>query len=696
MHNLIIDSGFLKKAAPEDGPSLEQQFGILTNGRISAKYPKLDDMRLAFQLIEQRDKPSGDAVGVAVYVVGSSVVMVPSFYHAGDINTGDMMFLPDEQIFLPLSEPWLAWVQQRGLGNNGTIIPRGAVGREYEAGAETIRKRTDPLLKTACLYLRGLLRVNPDLERDGADVSVLDMALGMGKEASCALLTAMDEDDGRLVNAFLQWNGKDAVLDFVKTAAERFGHTDTEAETSSLLEPFTDLPGELTPDERIAMHRDGFVIRTAGKDAPPVIRCDRLKTQFTTVTASGIRVLPSFDGSARRCLVMRSEPLCFKDPADVHDRGFRRPLPGTSNSVIVFTGSDGNKCIDMRTPIIEMASSETMAFNRSMLEGRGTAASKCRSKLTFGSLVLCPDGIAYRLSMEATKHNDCWISGGQTILVGDDPEQISPVKLASCIVLPSRSRIVAEPDYERDSSTESRFVGPDALEHFMRSYTSKYYHRIKLTSNGTETSVTGDKSSDSPMSTKQASLHLVNDYNIDPADVRLMMDDVLQGSPRELRHASYLVYKTAALEDVPANAGYTEVENKGPVTDDIAGEAKKDIEQIKETAIEAANSGVKEVFDVTVLKQLVKRTRVNSDISDDMPLFMRVLDSICKKLFMLYWHTENFSDKYGASKLKEIENGLKNALDTLSEITIFFVIRSSEGISGTGIDGGELMRGHDL
>ena len=41
MHSLIIQRNMTKRATEEDGPSFEQQFGILANAVISDKFPQL-------------------------------------------------------------------------------------------------------------------------------------------------------------------------------------------------------------------------------------------------------------------------------------------------------------------------------------------------------------------------------------------------------------------------------------------------------------------------------------------------------------------------------------------------------------------------------------------------------------------------------------------------------------------------------
>jgi hypothetical protein len=46
--------------------------------------------------------------------------------------------------------------------------------------------------------------------------------------------------------------------------------------------------------------------------------------------------------------------------------------------------------------------------------------------------------------------------------------------------------------------------------------------------------------------------------------------------------------------------------------------------------------------------------------------------------------------------MKALEDSIKNTMDSLSELTIFFKVRTVDGDNGIGQDGGELMQGHDL
>jgi hypothetical protein len=162
---------------------------------------------------------------------------------------------------------------------------------------------------------------------------------------------------------------------------------------------------------------------------------------------------------------------------------------------------------------------------------------------------------------------------------------------------------------------------------------------------------------------------------------------------------SFYIAKTAADKDgwENSNIPMSQHTNVGPITNLVPmPSVLEDPEKLKQVAITAAEQGVKEVFDVTTFKLLIRQNRFLEEIHDDLPLFMQTLDSLCRKLFLFYWHTKEFEDQYGTVKMKALEDSIKNTMDSLSELTIFFKVRTVDGDNGIGQDGGELMQGHDL
>ncbi len=301
MEKLIIRRGMTKQAANEDGPSFEHQFGILSNAIIADKFPQLDRMKLAFQLIEKTEDNS-DACGAVVYAVGKSIIFIPSFFRNNKLKTGDMFFIAQTQQFLPLSDPWLAWLKNKDLTDVAKEIPKefsdGIIGPK----GTTIREIADPLVKSASVFLRGLLHLEPDMQKSVTDASLLDTAIAMGKQASEALLDNMIKNQDFL-NSTLAFYSGDALDTFAKQATAL---TEEPVSSVELILPLDKEASSLNKQELNALHRDGFFIRKQASDITPVvIRKKQLSGMFTKINGAGKHKALQTSGEIEDALIMK-------------------------------------------------------------------------------------------------------------------------------------------------------------------------------------------------------------------------------------------------------------------------------------------------------------------------------------------------------------------------------------------------------
>lgn len=313
-----------------------------------------------------------------------------------------------------------------------------------------------------------------------------------------------------------------------------------------------------------------------------------------------------------------------------------------------------------------------------------------------------------------------WVNAYQSVSVSENPDLQKPIGTGNSIILPQGCRILFCPvefnedgtrrPYQevdklreegkgKDKSPAPAFVTMSTLDAYITEFCNKRYDVAKIYSNGQEF-VISDKlnMSNPPMSIKEAAFTLVDRYEIDPAIAKVMLKEANNGATYDHpRSTQYFLEKRADELWDDSNIPMTKVPNKPPRTEfQEMPLALEDPAQLQQAITTAAQNGIKEVFDVTTLKLLVRQNRFFDEISDDIPLFMRVLDSLCRKLFQFYWHTDKMEEKYGMVKLKALEESLKCTIDSLSELTVFFKLRTVDGSGTVGDSNGELMTGNML
>lgn len=104
----------------------------------------------------------------------------------------------------------------------------------------------------------------------------------------------------------------------------------------------------------------------------------------------------------------------------------------------------------------------------------------------------------------------------------------------------------------------------------------------------------------------------------------------------------------------------------------------KDFKQNLQLAQTAGKKGQKEVFDVSMMAGMLKTVRQDSLVDRHLGDLMAALDSLGRLLMNFYWHQEEFEDRYGKSDMPELEDSLRNAFESLGDITLFLKEKTIE------------------
>lgn len=227
--------GFVKLA--DDGgqdTSFEQSFSNAAHAYLREKAPTLLDHELGFQLVD-RSQDNKKAVGVFVFKVGSQKLMAPIFWLKGAMKGHELLYMRNQDQFVPLKENWLNYILNRKPNILGSGVPRntGQLGvrppelnRIVNSPAKLASARFNPAVREF-LPLMSKLAMQ-DLGEAVADLAThcrerLDLSHFMKQASLPALQVAVQMMQQRpaIARAFDEWHGMGVLQTAVKEAKAR-------------------------------------------------------------------------------------------------------------------------------------------------------------------------------------------------------------------------------------------------------------------------------------------------------------------------------------------------------------------------------------------------------------------------------------------------------------------------------------------
>jgi hypothetical protein len=95
-------------------------------------------------------------------------------------------------------------------------------------------------------------------------------------------------------------------------------------------------------------------------------------------------------------------------------------------------------------------------------------------------------------------------------------------------------------------------------------------------------------------------------------------------------------------------------------------------------AVQLAQHGQKEIFDVQAMATLAKYVGVNDKITEYLPSLVEGMDRLGRILFLMHWDTEKFVDMYGRGDLPELVELVTNVFKNIGDLIIFLKRKSPE------------------
>lgn len=106
-----------------DDTPFEQAFSNLAHAYLQDKAPGLLDHEIGFQLLD-RNNENTKAVGVFAFKVGSLWLYAPMFFLNGDLKGHELLYLKNQDMFVPLKENWINYLVNRKPNILGQGIDR--------------------------------------------------------------------------------------------------------------------------------------------------------------------------------------------------------------------------------------------------------------------------------------------------------------------------------------------------------------------------------------------------------------------------------------------------------------------------------------------------------------------------------------------------------------------------------------------
>lgn len=113
----------LAELGGEQDIPFEQAFSNLAHAYIRDKAPSLLDHELGFQLLD-RNQENTKAIGIFGFKVGSHMLYVPTFFLQGDLKGHELLYIKNQDMFVPLKENWLNYILNRKPNILGEAVTR--------------------------------------------------------------------------------------------------------------------------------------------------------------------------------------------------------------------------------------------------------------------------------------------------------------------------------------------------------------------------------------------------------------------------------------------------------------------------------------------------------------------------------------------------------------------------------------------
>lgn len=343
----------------------ELAFAELAFSALQDKAPAIVPKVIGFQVLDASDDQA-HAIGVFGADVAEQLVYIPAFFHAGEIKGIEMMYLSEQDIFVPMRDAWINYLVTRRPTDLGDAenIPREALSRlafslsRMRRGGGSRSKMGGSTLKLGSVrgrpvyYSKGpsprfvpafdLLSTPEKRASGGANLDLKEVLFNLPPSAT-TLLVKIANKVPAVLDSLAEHYGDAGVAEMLCSAKYRSklaANPEMNSVDSVVLDNqrvhVTDYeqmePGEfagLSAEQRADMLRGEFVVRDDRKSVSKVYRA-AFKISLSSPKRTDVYDVPTEDGMLRCFIGMKPISLSCPDEPRRYFGGSGGRLPQTT------------------------------------------------------------------------------------------------------------------------------------------------------------------------------------------------------------------------------------------------------------------------------------------------------------------------------------------------------------------------------
>jgi hypothetical protein len=721
--------------------TFESKFAQLANNQIMERVPSLIPHRVGFQLIDKNEEETR-AFGVAAFVLNKVFLYLPVFFIEGDIKGFDLLYIYQNDLFVPAVDNWIALLEQEGLGALGKAAERDrrATG-QFRGPADVDLARFSNMQQKHAgnnvfdrEILRDMLLAWPTEELPNLKNDLPKL----GKQANeCFVATLLQRPE--FANALLEWYPKEDIQKLAEQAVADIYAKKGEPKKDEVLFITSDVSEDasaLGNAEKKLLMRNGVYVQDNRTNFSKVFQSNVDTSVLQNPTEPGIYDVLLADGVEKTFMIVF--PRVLDNPPELRRRhtrnvGQRAALIDIATPKEYYTA-----------PVQQIFCKQSNRLRSKDIEGLrgGDRATKKKLALIIDEeytdyksrsldvmasrneylrrrvLLVQSPGVCLETSLErnpgmtepAFRGTAEWDVYSQPMAYGESPRtgdfymsEFIPEtgKLSTSgtvLMIPEGCRIFVK-------SREDLALGDLSTVQQALYKQASGFARLTVSFSGQRGTVRFNKQASGLLDRTELLRELVLRHGIHGGTAQKLLKEaaVAKGQIKEflIKHAA--PYDLAAYGDsvAPFMGGPAAVLESTPQYESrqpggLVLSGAEDAEgvpllprKVIERATQASSAGIKEVFDVSVLGGLVDVADMSEIRKDYIAQMVRGMDSVGRMLFLFYWHKDEFEDRYGDLDMKKLESTLKTVFKSTGDLILFLrektVQRSqfSESMFGT-------------